>query len=272
MNLNLTRPIVFFDLETTGLNPSHDKIVQISILKVNVDGKEIQKTWLVNPGIHIPEETTAVHGITDEMVKDKPSFLQIASEVMNFIGKADIAGYNIIKFDLPMLAEEMIRAGVDFDVTDRNLMDVMNIYMKMEPRNLSAAYRFFTGKQLDDAHSADADTRATYDVLCAMLDHYKDAEVKDKNGIVSKPIVNNMKALADFSLHHKNVDLSGQIVYDDKGVAVFNFGKHKGKSVVDVFKREPQYYDWMMNSDFPEYTKKIITKIKMSLKFKTTLF
>ncbi|MCQ2322364.1 MAG: 3'-5' exonuclease [Bacteroidales bacterium] len=262
MKLNLKRPIAFFDLETTGLNQVHDRIIEVSVLRINVNGTEEQRTWRINPECPIPPETTAVHGITNEDVAKEKTFKQLAPEISKFFGNCDLAGYNILKFDLPMLVEEFIRAGVNFDLKDRQLIDVQNIFMKMEPRTLRGAYRFFMGKDFDNAHSANADTMATYEVLMAMLDRYKDAEYTDNKGVTTKPVVNDISELAHFSSHHQNVDLMGQIVYDDQGKPVFKFGKHKDERVEDVFRKEPQYYDWIMKSDFPEYTKRIVTKLR----------
>lgn len=262
MKLNLKRPIAFFDLETTGLNQVHDRIVEVSVLRINVNGTEEQRTWRINPECPIPSETTAVHGITNEDVAKEKTFKQLAPEISRFFGNCDLAGYNILKFDLPMLVEEFIRAGINFDLKDRQLIDVMNIFMKMEPRTLRGAYRFFMHKDFDNAHSANADTMATYEVLMAMLDKYEGTEYTDNKGVTTKPIVNDMKELAKFSSHHQNVDLMGQIVYDNAGKPVFKFGKHKDERVEDVFKKEPQYYDWIMKSDFPEYTKRVITKLR----------
>ncbi|MBR5146876.1 MAG: 3'-5' exonuclease [Bacteroidales bacterium] len=272
MKLNLRRPIVFFDLEATGLNPVHDRIVEISALKINVDGKEEQKTWLVNPGCPIPPETTAIHHISDNDVKDCPTFKELAPTIAKFFASCDIAGYNIIKFDIPMLMEEFIRANVDFDLKSRQVVDVMNIFMKMEPRTLKGAYRFFLNKELEDAHSASADTMATYEVLTAMLDKYKDREYTDNKGVTSVPVQNDMHQLSEFSFHNKNADLMGQIVFDEEGKEVFKFGKHKDKRVEDVFRFEPQYYHWIMNSDFPEYTKKVISEIRLRMGGKNTKF
>ena len=267
MKLNLRKPIVFFDLEATGLNPVHDRIVEISALKINVDGQEEQRTWLVNPGCPIPPETTAIHHISDDDVKDCPSFKELAPAIVKFFGSSDIAGYNIIKFDVPMLMEELIRANEadKFKLESRQIIDVMNIFMKMEPRTLKGAYRFFMNKELEDAHSASADTMATYEVMMAMLDKYKDREYTDGKGVTSVPVQNDMQQLSVFSSHNKNADLMGQIVYDEDGKEVFKFGKHKDRRVEEVFRIEPQYYDWIMKSDFPEYTKKVITKIKLRM-------
>ena len=273
MKLNLKRPIVFFDLETTGLNPVHDRIVEISILKINVNGEEEMKTWLINPECPIPPVTSAVHHIFDADVADRGNFKHYAPEILKFIGFSDIAGYNILKFDIPMLMEEFLRAGIDFDIKKtRHLIDVMNIFMKMEPRTLKGAYRFFLNKDLVDAHSASADTAATYEVLMAMLDKYHDTEYTDNKGVTSVPVVNDIQSLSEFSAHNKNADLMGQIIFDDEGKEVFKFGKHKDKRVEDVFRFEPQYYDWIMKSDFPEYTKKVITGIKLRMSGKNIKF
>lgn len=263
MQLNLKRSIVFFDLETTGLNPSVDRIVEISLLKISVDGNEKQQTWFINPEMPVSKEASAVHGYTDEFLADKPTFREKAREIADFIGGSDLAGYNILKFDVPMLVEEFLRVDFDFDIKSRNIIDVQNIFMKMEPRTLKGAYRFFCHAELEGAHGAAADTKATYEVLQAMLDRYKDVNYEDARGNISDGPQNDMNQLAEFSAHHRNADLSGQIIYDAEGKEVFQFGKHKGKRVEDVFAKEPAYYDWMMKGDFPLYTKKLITSIRL---------
>ena len=265
MELNLKRPSAFFDLETTGLNTTTDRIVEISILKINADGKEEQRTWLLNPEMPISAESTEVTGYTDEMVADKPTFKEKAPEIAQFIGNSDLAGYNILKFDLPILVEEFLRVDYDFDIKGREFIDVMNIYMKMEPRTLKGAYRFFCHAELEGAHGAGADTKATYEVLKAMLDRYEGVEYEDGKGNKSQGPVNDMNQLAQFSAHHKNADLSGQIIFDEEGQEVFMFGKHKGERVEDVFRKEPPYYSWIMNNQFPLYTKKVVTAIKLRM-------
>jgi DNA polymerase-3 subunit epsilon len=253
MNLNLTKPIAFFDLETTGLNISSDRIVEISIIKIMPNGDKEIKTKLINPTIPISKESSAIHGIKDEDVKDKATFKEVANELNDFIKDCDLGGYNSNKFDIPLLAEEFLRAEIDFDVSERNLVDVQNIFHKMEQRTLVAAYQFYCNKDLTNAHSAEADTTATYEILEAQLTKYDELE-------------NNMEFLAEFSQRTKNVDLLGRIVYDEKGIEVFNFGKHKGNPVSEVYNKEPGYYSWMMNGDFPLYTKKVLTEIVDKIK------
>jgi len=263
MELNLTKPIVTLDLETTGVQVASDRIVEICMIKVNPDGSSETITERINPTIPIPKESYDIHGISDDDVKGKPTFVQRATAFAKFIGNADLAGYNAIKFDFPLLVEEFLRAKIDFDITNRNLVDVQNIFHKMEPRNLAAAYKFYCKLELENAHSAEADTIATYEILKAQLDMYDGTEYKDKDGNVSKPVVNEMKALSEFSHHTKNADLVGHIVFNEKNEEVFNFGKYKNKTVSSTFKKEPQYYDWMMKSQFPLSTKKVITAIYM---------
>lgn len=251
MKLQLRNPIVFFDLETTGINIAKDKIVEISVLKISPNGKEEQRTIRVNPGMHIPEEATAIHGIRDEDVKDCPVFKNIAKELARFIEGCDLGGYNSNRFDIPLLAEEFLRAEVDFDMRKRRFVDVQTIFHKMEQRTLSAAYRFYCNKNLEDAHTAAADTMATYEVLQAQLDRYGDA------------LQNDVDFLSKFSTQNNTVDFAGFIVYNADGVEVFNFGKNKGIPVERVLKEQPGYYAWMLNAEFPLYTKKILTEIKL---------
>ena len=253
MELNLKNPIVFFDIESTGLNVATDRIVEISIVKINPDGSEEIKTRRINPTIPISPEAQKVHGISDEDVKNEPTFAQIAKSLAKWMEGCDIAGYNSMKFDIPLLSEEFLRADVDFDFRKRKLVDVQNIFHKMEQRTLTAAYKFYCQKDLENAHSAEADTLATYEILKAQLDKYPDLQ-------------NDVKFLAEFSTKSKFVDYAGRIVYNEKDVPVFNFGKHKGRAVTDVLKAEPSYYSWMMNGDFTRDTKKVLTEIKLLMK------
>lgn len=256
MKLELKNPIIFFDLETTGINVASDRIVEISYLKVYPNGTEESKTYLVNPTIPIPEQASDIHGIKDEDVKDAPTFTELAKTIANVFEGADLAGYNSNKFDIPLLAEEMIRAEVDIDLKKRKFIDVQVIFLKKEPRTLSAAYNFYCNKELNNAHSAEADTKATYEILQSQLDRYDDLE-------------NDVNKLSDFSSHNKNADFAGRIIYDEKGVERFNFGKYKGEKVEQVLEKDPAYYSWMMNNDFPLYTKKVLTTIKLRNAFNT---
>ncbi len=250
MKLKLKRPIVFFDLETTGVDTAHDRIVEISMVKVMPDGKEIVKTRRLNPQMHIPEAATAIHGISDEDVKDCPTFAQIAKSLEQFISGCDFGGFNSNRFDLPVLVEEFLRAGINVDFKRRRFVDVQNIFHKMEQRTLSAAYKFYCNKDLANAHSAEADTMATYEVLQAQLDRYDTLQ-------------NDIDFLADFSTRNESADYAGRILYNDKGEEIFGFGKYKGRRVAEIFELEPSYYNWMMNGDFPLYTKKVITEIRL---------
>lgn len=263
MELILTRPIAFFDLETTGIKVATDRIVEICILRVNPDGSSRTKTQRINPEIPIPKEATEIHGITDQDVAEAPKFRDVAHELIQLLENCDLAGYNSNHFDIPLIVEEFLRVNVDFDLKGRRFVDVQNIFHKMEPRNLLAAYKFYCNKDLVNAHSAEADTVATYEILKAQLDRYKDVVVNDKKGNPTKPVVNDVKILSDFSFASKNVDLIGHIVRNDKDIEVFNFGKHKGKPVEEVFRVEPSYYDWIMKSEFPRSTKKVVTSIKL---------
>jgi DNA polymerase III subunit epsilon len=263
MELNLTHPLAFMDLETTGIKVATDRIVEICILRLNTDGTSKIKTLRINPEMHIPEEVTAIHGIRDEDVKDSPKFREAAHELAQFLDGCDIAGYNSNHFDIPLLVEEFLRADMEFDLKGRKFVDVQNIFHKMEPRNLRAAYKFYCDKELLNAHSAEADTVATYEILKAQLDRYNGTEIKDRKGNMLKPVVNDIRALSEFSYSTRAVDLIGHIVYNERNVEVFNFGKHKGKAVADVFRTEPSYYDWIMKSEFPLSTKKVVTSIKL---------
>ncbi|MFH1161230.1 MAG: 3'-5' exonuclease [bacterium] len=263
MEINLTRPLAFIDLETTGIKVATDRIVEICILKVHPGGSSKIKTLRINPEMEIPWEAAAIHGITNEAVKDCPTFAQVAHALVQFLDNCDLAGYNSNHFDIPLLAEEFLRVNVDFDLKGRKFVDVQNIFHKMEPRNLVAAFKFYCDKELVNAHSAEADTLATYEILKAQLDRYRDREVKDRKGNMVSAVVNDVKALSAFSNQSRNVDLVGHIVYNAKDVEVFSFGKHKGKPVTEVFRDEPSYYDWIMKSEFPLSTKKVVTSIKL---------
>jgi len=262
MKLNLRNPLAIFDLETTGTNIIHDRIIEISILKVSPNDTQEKKTWLINPEIPIPAATTAIHGIKDEDVKDAPTFKSMAKVIAKFIEGCDLAGYNIIKFDVPMLVEEFLRANVDFDVSKRKLIDAQKIFFLMEKRTLSAAFKFYCGKSLDNAHSAEADTLATYEILKKQIEMYENSDVSDNIGKKIGRIENDMGVLHQLTLKNM-VDLAGRVVLNDKGEELFNFGKHRGKKVLDVLEKEPSYYDWIMRGDFPLDTKRKLTEIKL---------
>ncbi len=264
MRLKLSRPLVFFDLETTGLNISQDRIVELSYYKLFPNGTSESKTFRVKPVVmdmsgnkvqmHIPAEASAIHGIYDDDLKDCPTFAEIAAEVANIIADADLAGYNSLNFDLPLLAEEFIRAGVNIDLKSKKMIDAFAIFTRFEPRNLSAAYRFYCGKQLDDAHTAQADTMATYEVLCEQTERYAD-------------LPDTVDALAAYlQTGHKYADFAGRIGYDKDGKEIFNFGKYKGMRVEDVFRRDKGYYQWLYSTDFPQYTKQVFTRIYLNCK------
>ena len=250
MNLNLKRPIAFIDLETTGINVSSDRIVELSVLKISPTGKEQWMSTRVNPEMAIPPKSTAIHGIKDEDIAKSPTFKEVARNLAAFLEGCDLAGYNAIKFDIPVLAEEFLRVNIDFSFIKRRYIDVQVIFHKKEQRTLSAAYQFYCKKDLEDAHSSKADTAATFEILKSQLDRYQDLE-------------NDVEKLAEFSSFNTNVDFAGRIILDENGVEVFNFGKHKGKPVEAVFNEEPAYYSWMMNGEFPLYTKKVLTEIKL---------
>jgi len=250
MELKLKNPLVFFDLETTGINIAVDRIVEISWLKISPSGEEKSHTQLVNPTIPIPPQVIAIHGISDEDVKDKPRFAELAQSLANEFEGCDFAGYNSNRFDIPLIAEEFLRANVDFDMRKRKLIDVQVIFHKMEQRTLSAAYKFYCQKDHTEAHSAEADTLATYEILMAQLDRYGNLE-------------NDIDYLSDFSSQHKNADLAGRIIYNDDDIEVFNFGKYKGEPVEEVLKKDPGYFGWILKGDFPLYTKKVLTNIKL---------
>ncbi|WKS95572.1 3'-5' exonuclease [Riemerella columbina] len=254
MNLQLHKPLCIFDLETTGTNISKDRIVEICILKIHPDASRESKTWLVNPERHIPAEAAAIHGITDEMVKNAPTFKAIAPKIMEMLHGADLGGFNSNRFDVPLLAEELLRAGVDFDLNKIKLVDAQVIFHKMEPRNLSAAYQFYCHKTLENAHSAEADTLATFEILDAQVGKYPNLP-KDING------------LSEFSYHQKFVDLAGFIGLNHHQQEVFTFGKYKGQLVADILEKDPGYFGWVQNADFPLYTKKVLTNLQLKRKF-----
>ena len=252
MELKLTKPIVFFDLETTGINIGNDRIVEISMLKIFPDGKKQSKTWLVNPEIEIPKEVSALHGITNEKVVTEPTFKELAESINEMIADADLAGFNSNRFDIPLLAEEFLRVGMDFNMNDRKSIDVQVIFHKKEQRTLSAGYKFYCDKELEDAHSAEADTHATYEILKAQLDRYDDIE-------------NSVEALSQYSSHTKRADFAGFILFNEEDQEIFSFGKYKGRVVEDVLKENPGYNAWIQNADFPLYTKKVLQSIKQRM-------
>lgn len=248
--LKLHKPLCFFDLETTGINVGKDRIVEISVLKVFPNGNKESKTLRVNPEIPISPEATAIHGISNEDVANEPTFKEIAPMIWEMIKDSDIAGYNSNRFDVPLLAEEFLRAGIDLDLDKHRLVDVQVIFFKKEPRDLSAAYKFYCDKTLENAHSAAADVEATYEILKAQLEKYEDLE-------------NDIKFLSEYTSQRKTADLAGMIGIDDNGNEVFNFGKYKGQAVREVFQKDQGYYGWIQNADFPLYTKKVLTGIKL---------
>jgi len=250
MRLQLTNPLVFFDLETTGTNIVSDRIVEISYLKVTPNGEEESKTRLINPEVPIPPQATAIHGISDENVKDAPTFKMIAKSLSAQIEGCDLAGYNSNRFDIPLLAEEFLRAEVDIDLMRRKFVDIQTIFHKKEPRNLSAAYKFYCDKEMENAHTAAADTKATYEVLQAQLDRYSDLK-------------NDIAFLSEYSSFNNHVDFAGRIIYNEQKQEVINFGKHKGRLVEDVLREDPGYYGWIMQGDFTLHTKKVLTAIKL---------
>ncbi len=261
MNLNLKIPLAFFDLETTGINVIKDRIVEFSIFKIMPNGEQIIRTQLINPTIPIPEETSKIHGIYDVDVADKPTFKEIAKELAKFLEGTDLAGFNSIKFDVPVLVEEFLRAGVSFDISKRKLIDIQRIFHMMEKRNLAAAYKFYCNKTLENAHSAEADTQATLEVFEAQVRKYENMDVYDGLGNKIGVIKNDMEIIHNITARNM-IDLAGRMILKDKDI-IFNFGKHKGKKVTDVLDKEPSYYDWIMNSEFPLDTKRKLTEIKL---------
>jgi DNA polymerase-3 subunit epsilon len=262
MQLNLRNPLCFFDLETTGINITNDRIIEIAVIKVLPNGEVQRKHHVVNPQIPISPESTAIHGISPADVEGKPTFKEVAKEYAKFMEGADLAGFNILKFDVPMLVEEFLRAGVEFDYSRKKIIDAQKIFHLMEKRTLSAAYRFYLNKELENSHSAEADATASMEVLLAQLDRYNGQPVTDSLGKTLGEIRNDMDTLAQLTTSDL-VDLAGRIIRNDKGEEVFNFGKHKNKTVLAVFAAEPAYYDWMMNGDFPMDTKRKLTEIKL---------
>lgn len=250
MELKLKKPVAFIDLETTGINIITDRIVELSVLKIHPGGKEEWFESRINPGMPIPPKSTAIHGITDKDVESAPRFNEIAKRLANFLEGCDLAGFNANKFDIPVLAEEFLRINIDFDFRKRRYVDVQVIFHKKEQRTLGAAYLFYCNKRLENAHSSNADTQATYDILKAQLDRYPDLE-------------NDIEKLSVYSAYNSSADFVGRIVYDENGAEIFNFGKYKGISVEKVLKDDPSYYSWMMNGDFSLYTKKVLTEIKL---------
>ena len=267
MNIKLNKPLIFLDLEATGLSIGSDRIVEICLLKLNIDNSTEIKTQRINPQMPIPDVVSKIHGIYDKDVESCQTFKEAAPELLRFIGNADFAGYNSNKYDIPLLAEEFLRAEVDFELEGRKLVDVQNIFHFMEPRNLSAAYKFYCNKPLENAHSAEADVKATFEIFKAQIERYEGKEVEDSKGNKTIPVTNDIPKLSELTTaKSKNADLAGRIVFNDKGVEVFGFGKHKDKPVTEVFAKEPSYYNWMMQGDFPLYTKKVITQIRLKMK------
>lgn len=251
MKLNLKRPIIFFDLETTGLDIAKDRIVELCYIRVEPNGNEEARSMRINPEMHIPEVASSVHGITDDDVKDCPTFADVAPQLAATFEGCDLAGFNSNRFDLPLLAEEFMKAGVNIDLSHVQAIDVQNIYHKLEKRTLAAAYKFYCGRDLENAHSALADTQATYEVLQAQLDHYPN------------DLQNDVDFLAEFSRMNRNIDFAGRFVYDESGNEIINFGKYKGKAIKDVLSRDPGYYSWIMQGDFTLNTKQVLTKLRL---------
>jgi DNA polymerase-3 subunit epsilon len=262
MKLNLRNPICFFDLESTGINITHDRIIEIAVIKVMPNGEVLRKTNLLNPGVPIPAESSVFHGIYDEDVKDKPTFKEVAKEYAKFFEGADLSGFAILKMDVPMLVEEFLRAGVDFDYQRKKIVDAQKIFHLMEKRTLSAAYRFYMEKELSDSHTAEADAEASMEILVRQLEKYEGQDVTDTTGKKVGEIRNDVEVLGKM-IAADMVDLAGRMAKNEKGEEIFNFGKHKGKKVTQVFSQEPAYYDWMMNGDFPQDTKRKLTEIKL---------
>jgi DNA polymerase III subunit epsilon len=262
MKLNLRNPIVFFDLESTGTNITHDRIIEIAMIKMMPNGEMHRKSNLLNPGVPIPPESSVFHGVYDEDVKDKPTFKEVAKEYARFMEGADLSGFSILKMDVPLLVEEFLRAGVDFDYQRKKIIDAQKIFHLMEKRTLKAAYRFYIQKDLEESHTAEADAEASMEVLLAQVSMYDGQDVTDVTGKKVGEIRNDMDVLSKL-ISADMVDLAGRMIKNEKGEEIFNFGKHKSKKVTQVFKEEPAYYDWMMNGDFPQDTKRKLTEIKL---------
>lgn len=260
--LHLKKPLAFFDLKTTGVNIVRDRIVEISVVKALVNGETEIRTRRINPEMPIPLESSLIHGIYDEDIKDAPTFKSVAKNLSSFLDGCDLAGFNSNRFDIPMLVEEFLRVGVDFDIKNRRMVDVQRIYHMMEPRNLSAAYKFYCGKTLNNAHSAEADTIATFEVLQGQIEKYQGVIITDSHGKETEPVKNDVAALHELTAS-RIVDFAGRMVFNDKGEEVFNFGKHNGKRVTDILKNEPSFFDWMMKGEFPLDTKRKLTEIKL---------
>lgn len=273
MKLNLKKPLVFFDLETTGVNVATDRIVELALVKVMPDGSiqtkpdklKGEERFLINPEMSIPMETSMIHGVYDDDVKDAPTFADVADELIEYLEGCDLGGFNSNRFDIPLLAEEFLRVGKDFGVENRNLIDAQVIFHLMEQRTLGAGYKFYCNQTLDGAHEALPDTLATFEIFKAQIERYEGVEYTDKKGVVSAPIVNDMEAIGEFCQRNNNADLMGRLVYNDNNEIVFNFGKNKGRSVKAILEKEPGYYGWMMQGDFPLYTKKVMKSIKEEL-------
>jgi DNA polymerase-3 subunit epsilon len=262
MKLNLRNPLCFFDLESTGINITHDRIIEIAVIKMMPNGEVLRKSNLLNPGMPIPPESSLFHGVYDEDVKGKPTFKEVAKEYSKFFEGADLAGFAILKMDVPMLVEEFLRAGIDFDYQRKKIIDAQKIFHLMEKRTLSAAYRFYINKELADSHTAEADTEASMEILIAQIEKYDGQDVTDTTGKKVGEVRNDVEVLGKM-IAADMVDLAGRMVKNEKGEEVFNFGKHKSKKVTQVFNQEPAYYDWMMNGDFPQDTKRKLTEIKL---------
>ncbi len=265
MKLKLERPLAFIDLETTGVDVATDRIVEIAIVKWNPDGSEEKHAFRVNPERPIPPESSAIHGIYDADVANEPTFEALSKKLFKLLFDCDLAGYNSNKFDFPLLAEEFLRVGIFFDLSERNMVDVQNIFHKLERRTLAAGYRFYCGKILNNAHSALADTEATLEIFKAQMERYLGQSLEDDFGNELVPFDNTIESIHQFSKVQNNVDLMGRIVYNNDDVPVFNFGKYKGMPVTEVLTKDPGYYSWMMRGDFPMYTKKVLTTIKDSM-------